>query len=227
MAKQTTEVNDNGLPGAFELFKPSIDALGLNIVTWIQLIFVPLATFFVALAIIALFAGAKLDVLALVFGIAAGIAFVAYALLMGPTALVLQLKSAQGKKTDWREAIKGGQYYFWRFYGLSICAGLLILGGLILLIVPGLYQIRRYFLAQYILVDTDSKVFDTLRASAAMSLRDKHAIWSVIGVEVLIGLVGIIPFLGQAASFVGNILYYFAPAIRYEQVKHLPDQTRQ
>jgi hypothetical protein len=227
MAKKTAEVESSNLPGAFDLFKPSVDALSLNIVTWIQLIFVPLASFFVALAIVALFAGAKLDILAVVFGLAAGIAFVVYALLMGPTALVLQLRSAQGTRTDWRSAVQAGRHFFWRFYGLSICAGLLILGGFILLIVPGLYQIRRYFLAQYILVDTDSKVFDTLRASAAMSLRDKHDIWNVIGVEVLIGLIGIVPFIGQAISFVGNILYYFAPAIRYEQIKRLPEPVSQ
>lgn len=223
MAKRAKPSQASELPGAFQLFKPSVDALGLNIVTWIQLIFVPLAAFIAAIAVIALFAGAKLDVLAVVFGIATSIAFIAYFLLMGPAALFLQLKSAQGIKTDWHTALKRGQYYFWRFYGLSICAGFLILGGLILLIVPGLYQIRRYFLAQYILIDKDGKVFDTLRASAAMSLRDKHNIWNVIGVEALIGLVGLIPLVGQSVSFVASILYYFAPAIRYEQIKQLPE----
>lgn len=223
MAKNTDETQQTALPGAFELFKPSVDALGLNIVTWIQLIFIPLALFFVSIAIIALFAGAKLDVLALLFGAATAVAAIAYFLLMGPASVVLQLKSAQGVKTDWRTALKGGQHYFWRFYGVSICAGLLILGGFILLIVPGLYQIRRYFLAQYILVDTDSKVFETLDASKAMSLRDKHDIWNVIGVEALIGIIGIIPLLGQSISFVGSLLYYFAPAIRYEQIKRLPE----
>jgi len=60
-----------------------------------------------------------------------------------------------------------------------------------------------------------------------MSLRDKHDIWNVIGVEVLIGLIGIVPFIGQAIGFVGNILYYFAPAIRYEQIKRLPEPVSQ
>jgi uncharacterized membrane protein len=43
----------------------------------------------------------------------------------------------------------------------------------------------------------------------------------VIGVIFLIGLINIIPFIGWIISFIVGMFYSVAPALRYEELKHL------
>lgn len=209
------------LPGAFSLFKPSWQALKLNLPTWIKILVLPL----LAAGLLA----AVLDILKNNENLTTGFAIVfiaavlVYAVFMGPAYLFLQVQSARGVKSGVKEVIQAARHYFWRFYGVSICAGGLVLIGLVLLIVPGLILLRRFFLAPYVLIDRDGGVFDTLRHSSAVSQINKGAVWGVIGVQVLLGFIGIIPLIGQIVSGVLNVAYYIAPAIRYEQLKRLAD----
>ena len=104
---------------------------------------------------------------------------------------------------------------------MSVLIALMTIGGLILLIVPGLIVIRRYFLAPYVMVDQDTGILESMRRSAAMSKPHSGYIWSIIGVSVLLSLPGIIPFVGWAVSFVLAVLYSTAPALRYQELKKL------
>lgn len=133
----------------------------------------------------------------------------------------LQLQAAKDKSPDLSALWQVGKKYWLRLLGLNIVVGLLIIGGFLLLIVPGLIMIRRYFLAPYILVEKDTTIGEAMRQSAALSKPYSWSIWGIIGVSILISIPSFIPFVGQIISFVLNILYSVAPALRYEELKKL------
>ena len=200
------------LPGAFSLFNPSMKAISINIITLIELVLIPVLV--VTLGELVKHAGGR------------AITSVGeiMSLLLAPAAYITQLRSAQTKTIDFTEAIKESLHYFWRMVGLGIVLVIIIGSGFILLIVPGLFLLRRYILSPFYLIDQDMKVFDAMRASAADSKTFSMAIWGLIGVQALLALVSaILSILLGPLSIIGLLLYYIyycAPAIRYLQIKH-------
>jgi len=97
----------------------------------------------------------------------------------------------------------------------------LIVGGFILLIIPGLIMLRRYFFAPYVMLERNCSVGEALSRSAKLSAVNTGSVWGVIGVSFLISLLGVIPLIGSLASFVVGSLYCVAPALRYQQLKKL------
>ena len=199
------------LPGAFTLFRPSWEAVRINLVTFMELILVPLLFVLVG-PIIKHLTG---DLLVFVGEV--------LAIILSPAVYVTQLKSVRGKTIDFSEAVKEGLRWFWRFAGLIICMSVVIGVGFVLLIVPGIFMLRRYILSPYYLLDRDMKIFDAMKASAADSKEFSQAIWGVIGVEVLLGAVLLVLQAVLGAFYIfGLILYYVyycAPAVRYLEIK--------
>jgi len=132
-----------------------------------------------------------------------------------------QLDAAQNRHLDFQNFWSVVKQMGWRLFGLYIVTGLIVIAGLILLIVPGLIFLRRYFLASYVMIDKNLSIGDSLKRSAELSGTNTGAIWGVLGVMLLISLINIIPFIGGLISFVVGCLYSIAPAMRYEQLKKL------
>lgn len=205
-------------PSAFGLFRPSIDAVLLNVWTFLALLLLPIAGFVLFAVTAGAFAAADLTGVAAVM---AGLmlAFVVLAaLIVGPALPYVQLMSAKGKQVTIQEAVRAGLKKFWRFYGLSILTGLIVFIGFLLLIVPGLFMLRRYILAPYYLFDRDLGIMEAMKASAKDSKRFSGAVWGLIGVIVLIGATGMVPILFVVTAAL-QVAYYCAPAVRYFQIK--------
>jgi hypothetical protein len=132
-----------------------------------------------------------------------------------------QLESAQGRKFDFKDLWQVVKEQGWRLLGLYIVTGLIIFVGLILLIVPGLIFIRRYFMASYVMLDKKTSIQESLSQSASLTKQNTGAVWGVIGVMFLIGLLNIVPIIGGLAAFAFGVLYSVAPALRYQQLKKL------
>ena len=199
------------LPGAFSLFKPSINAITLNLVTLIELILVPFLI--VTLGDIIGHGGLFLTFVGEILVI-----------FLAPAAYLAQLRSSQGKTIDFTQAVKQSLHYFWRMIGLWIVLAIVIGVGFLLLIVPGLFMIRRYILSPYYLLDRDMKIFDAMKASATDSKTFSGAIWGLIGVDFLLAVVLLVltALLGARLEIVGLLVYYTyycAPSIRYLQIK--------
>jgi hypothetical protein len=109
----------------------------------------------------------------------------------------------------------------WRMVGLYLLILLYVIVGFILLIIPGLIMIRRYFLAPYIMLDTKCSIKEAMDRSADMSKPYSRMIWGIIGVMFLIGLANIIPAVGWLIAFYFGSMYSVAPALHYEQLKKL------
>jgi uncharacterized membrane protein len=221
--EETTQ--NTKLPSAFSLFKPSMDGIKRNLGTFLAIVFIPLVLFALAGLAAGGFGAASNATGAETLGVGAGISLaifvpivIAVSLILAPAMTYLGLQSTRGKDVGTGEALRTGLKFVWRYLGYSIVFGLLIIGGFILLIVPGLIVIRRYLLAGYFLVDKDLSIGEAMKQSAELSKQYSGAVWGMIGVIVLINVLSIVPVLGQIASFVLSILYTFAPAVRYHEI---------
>lgn len=210
---------------AFDLFSPSMAALKLNIKAYLGMY-----GLIVLLGIIAgIMSAATTKVtgsevatgtsLALNSGsLILGFAIIVLAILLGPAITYVQLQSAKGNKVQLSEAITTGAKFIFRFIGLAILVSVLIMGGLILFIIPGLIMVRRYFLSAYLLIDKNIGIIEAMKQSAALTKPYSSKVWGIVGVNILISLPSFIPIIGTIISSVLQLLYSFAPAIRYIQL---------
>jgi hypothetical protein len=132
-----------------------------------------------------------------------------------------QLSAAKDKDFDYKDLWQAVKENGWRLLGLYILMIVIITLGLIVFIVPGLIFMRRYILAPYVVLDKKLGIMDSLAKSSEISKLNTGALWGVIGVMFLIGLLNIVPVIGGLAAFVFGGLYSVAPAIRYQQLKKL------
>lgn len=102
----------------------------------------------------------------------------------------------------------------WQMLGLYLLSTLVIVFSFFILT-------RRYLLAPYVMLEKKTGILESMKISSELSGRNPGAVWGVIGVMVLIGLVNIVPRIGGLASFLLGSLYSLAPALRYQQLKKL------
>lgn len=89
---------------------------------------------------------------------------------------------------------------FWKYLGAAILYGLMIVFGLILFIIPGIYFALKYQFYSYLIVDKNLSVMDALKKSAMMTDGVK---WKLFGFYiVLFGL----NFLGLIALVFGLLV---------------------
>lgn len=132
-----------------------------------------------------------------------------------------QLDAATGRHLDFQNLWNVVKQMGFRIFGLYIVTVVIVIAGLFLLIIPGLILLRRYYLAPYAMIDKNLSIGDALNESAELSKRNTGAVWGLFGVMLLIGLIGIIPFIGGLVSFIVGSLYSVAPALRYQQLKKI------
>ncbi len=213
------------VPSAFSLFKPSWEGLKLNIVEIIMIFLVPTLALVLTGLLISLLIPSDARVVGLIVLFVVG--GLIYSGLVGPALVYTQLKSGRMEKVTYEGAFACSKKFWARYIALSIVVGLVIFVGLLLLIVPGIIFIRRYFLSQYTLIDQDLGIGDSMHASNELSKGRSGAVFGVIGVDILISLPNVIPVIGGLITFALQIAYFCAPAIRYEQLKTLKPVAKQ
>lgn len=125
-----------------------------------------------------------------------GLAFIVFAIIlrMGYTKIFLRIYD--GETPKFVDIFK--EYpAFWRYLGVSILTPLAVMGGLILLIVPGIIWAVRFSFAPIIVIDTDSGPIVSMKESYAIT---KGYFWKLLGFWVVIILLNI---LGLVAFVVG------------------------
>lgn len=112
---------------------------------------------------------------------------------------------------------------FWTFLLASILVGLIIVGGIILLIVPGIIWALRYMFVPYLVVDRKLGVRDAMKESARITMGHK---WQLLGLMCLVVLVNI---LGLIALIVGLLVSIpvtmFALAHAYRTLEHAASEV--
>jgi hypothetical protein len=132
-----------------------------------------------------------------------------------------QLDGVEGKAPDFEDLWATVKELGWRMVGLYLLVSLVTLVGFFLLIFPGIIMIRRYFLAQYVLLDQKTGIREAMDISADMTKPYSHSIYAVILVSILFGCFAFIPFIGWIIAYVLGAFYSVAPALRYQQLKKI------
>ncbi len=146
-------------------------------------------------------------------------------LLTTPAALVMQLQAIRGKSPEALDCFKIGIKRLLPLIVMIIIMEFAIIGGFVLFIVPGLFLLRSFFLAQYYVVDQKLGPIQALKKSRADSLPNAGYIWGVIG--LLIGFsmassfVSSIPAIGYILGLAVGLIFIFVPALRYEEIRTL------
>ena len=218
-AKETETRALPELPGAFELFRPSWQALRRNLFTFFYLPVLPLIVAMCATVLAFGTAYSRVHVFFFVVGVAAGATALVLFLVALPAMTYVQMRSAQEQRVEFGEALAAGRRYFWRLWGVRIASSFLILVGFILLVVPGLFMMRRYLLAPYFAIEENLGVFDAMGRSAMISRKYSSAVWGVVGIRWLTTGAGLVPFVGFLISGVMSLTYYCAAAVRFEQIR--------
>ena len=149
-----------------------------------------------------------------------------FIIILAGTLVQIMSQAAQLDATDDRHLHFGKLWeqtrpVFWRMLGVYLAIFVVVGIGLILLIVPGVIMMRRYFFAPYILLEKKTTVGEALSESAALSRLNTGSIYGILGVMFLIALLNVIPFVGGLLSFGAGALYSLAPALRYQQLKRI------
>lgn len=94
-----------------------------------------------------------------------------------------------GGKLSFKDTFAHTWKKLWKFFLLSILLSLIILGGFILLVVPGVIFMIWFAFSGFILIDQDKGVVKSLSASKTIV---KGRFWPVLGRIIVFGLFGII-----------------------------------
>lgn len=134
-----------------------------------------------------------------------------------------QLDAASGKQKTVKEYYAEGLRYSLPLFVYYILYGLAVLGGLLLLIVPGVIFFRRYYLGAYYLVDKNLGILEAMKQSSTGTKPFKNYVWGVVGVELAVSIAAsftqIIPFVGIVIAQLVTCSYLFMNALRYREIE--------
>jgi len=107
--------------------------------------------------------------------------------IIGAGMFIVTARAVMGNKPDLGEFTKGLGYYLQVFL-LNIVMGILIMIGIFLLIIPGIYLAVAWSLAQMLIIDRDLDFWTAMETSRRIVTRNW---WTVFGAVIVFGLVGI------------------------------------
>jgi len=108
------------------------------------------------------------------------------------------LKFVKSETVSWKDFYTNYKL-FWKYAGASIVYGLIVCGGLILLIVPGIIWALKYKMFSYLVVEKKMGIKAALRESAHIT---KGARWSLLGFIIVMGLINVVGFLALGVGLV-------------------------
>lgn len=199
-------------PGAFGAYKPSREAVLKNLSTLIWL------------AILDVVANLALSiVLKLVFGnVGGGTLYDVGSLFISALFIVAQvyvfLSGVHGKRVELDQLYKAISPFWMRMVLLDLLIVVTVVGGLILLIIPGIYFGLRLSLAPYFLVDKNMDVMEAYKASWDATKGNVGKILAIIGVYLLM-ILPIITIVGILATVYFTFMYAAVYALFYEYLK--------
>lgn len=214
---------------SFSLFKPSKDAFMRNFPTF-AILLIPSALYELFNVVIALSTNDPRDIsenlsASAYAAIGVGLILVVIvAIIFGALISKLELEAAKGKTVSFSQLWKSTKSRILPFAGLALSVGFLVLFGLMLFIIPGLFLIKRYSFAPFIFLEDDSvTVSEAMKKSATLTSQPYSGyVWGVLAVTLLMGFVfSWIPVVGSLIAFVLTWLYSVAMPLRYLELKAL------
>jgi hypothetical protein len=133
------------------------------------------------------------------------------------------LKLARGENANWGQ-LWTKRHLFWRYIGGSILYSLIVVGGLLLLIIPGVIWGLKYQFFTYALVDKELSVMEALQESSRLTQGHKGNIF------VLNILLSLIAMLGLLLLFIGLLvampIIWLAYSVVYLKLQELSNPAQ-
>lgn len=140
-------------------------------------------------------------------------------------AVALELRTVDSQESTPNQLATIGKKFWLREIGLLIVSGLIVIAGLILFIVPGIFAFIRLYMGPYIMIDKDLGIIDSIKASNQLTKENMRPVMAVIGVFLLVSfglsLLEIFPIFGVIVSTVVGIGISLITALRYREITKL------
>ena len=139
---------------------------------------------------------------------------------VGAAVVYTTLASARGKTVEITETFRAAWPKFLWLFVLSIIVGLTVLGGLLLLIVPGLYFAVRLSLVSYFFMDQNLSVGEAYKASWAATKGHAGKVWGLVGVSLLM-ILPAFTLIGIVATVYLLFMYQASAGLLYVHLQKL------
>ncbi len=143
-------------------------------------------------------------------GVLAMLALGIASVILGTGFTVITLKLAKGEHATYKDLIPPGTLV-WTLFCASVLTGLMVVGGLILLIIPGIYFLVRFSMVRFAVVE-GAGIMESLTKSSEMT---KGVKWRLLG--FLLAMMGL-NILGAIFFLVGLLVTVPVSAIAYAHV---------
>ncbi|HSX48084.1 MAG TPA: hypothetical protein VLF41_01075 [Candidatus Nanoarchaeia archaeon] len=144
-----------------------------------------------------------------VLGALAVLAVIALVILFIPYTIIIYLAGQRGQKLTFKEAFKECPKYSWRVLGGALLTGLAVIGGFILIIVPGFIFAAWFSLTSYIIVNENLGVVEAMKRSKALIKGHVVETWGLISIGSILGAIPIVNFVAGLISGQAVAARYF------------------
>ncbi len=112
----------------------------------------------------------------------------------------IALMFVDNKKPELNDLFNSFPHFFWKYLGASILYGLIIVGGILLLVIPGIVWAIKFQYFNYLIVDKNLGVTDALKKSSQITNGVK---WPLFGFGFLLVLIN---YGGAILLFIGLLV---------------------
>jgi hypothetical protein len=143
-------------------------------------------------------------------GALAMVALAVLSIVLGAGFTLIALKLAKGEHASLADLVPRARLV-WHYFCASVFAGVIIVGGLILLIIPGIYLLLRFLMVRFAVLD-GAGITESLKKSSALT----HGVkWHLLAFLLVLVLLNI---LGAALLLVGLLVSVPVTAIAFAHV---------
>jgi hypothetical protein len=192
-------------PGAFGAFNPSREVVRVNLKTLVLL-----ALCFIGVSIVAGMILGHIFILNEIASLA-----VSAGLTVSLTSVFLS--GIHGNHVTFDKALNTIGPLWWKMVLLNLLVGLTVVGGLLLLIVPGFIFATRLVLAPYFLVDKKMGVLEAYKASWHATQGNGGKIWAIFGFTILM-ILPVFTVIGIIATVYLTWMYSAVFALFYTYI---------
>ncbi len=143
-------------------------------------------------------------------GVLAMLALGVASIIVGAGFTVITLKIAKGEHVSYKDLIPRSRLV-WNYFGASLISGLLVVLGLILLILPGVYLLVRFSMVRFAVID-GAEIMDSLSKSTALTDGIKWHLFGFLLVLLCLNIAGALAFM------IGLLITVPVSAISYAHV---------
>jgi len=210
----------------FEIIWEGFMRLGVNIGPLFGILGLAIATIlaFVPAFIVGMLAHNNnvMNIIAIVLGVAALVVMVVIGIRLVGAGFLLYLADARRQKIGTMELYhRAKPGLSWRIFWVNCLYLLVILGGLLLLIVPGFLFAYWFSLAPYILADQNCGVIESMKRSRNLVRGHGWEMWGMYCASQVMAMLEYIPFFGNLIAFILSWAMGTGTALRYIQLEEL------